>query len=511
MLMNLIQNRVATTVIFLSLLGLGLLPQMAATQVQPQAAPQQAPEVRPAAPAGGIPPGLAPSLAPLVNGQLASNSSVSIQIVEVDSGQVVAQRTPENTIAPASNMKIFTTAAALDLLEQPWEYVTPLQIRGEVDATGTLRGDVRIVGRGDPTIGGRFHDGNARAVIERWARALQNSGVKTIEGDVVLEYGYFDTEYVHPTWPRDQLVNWYEAPIASLSMQEGTVMVRVIATRAGQMPRVEFEPPNTYTTLANRAVTGGGRGVYITRFLGTNEIIVRGNIPGNLAPTEVFVTVENPLQYFANVVATTFQGGGINIAGGVKLVKQDPRTDWRTIDEYRTPLSVVNIVINKQSQNQYAEQLLKTLGAEIRGNGSWQGGSEAVEAWLSGKLGVPPEQFDMVDGSGMSRDNRASAKAFITVLRHVWKGPYRREFLASLPYSGDPASRYGRRLRQEPYAGKVFAKTGYISGVIGLSGYVRGNSGRIYAFSFLFNRYRTGTGAVYRLHDDMLKAVIDNG
>lgn len=509
--MNLIRTRVTTTVAFVSILTVGLLPPVAATQVQPEPVAQQPAQASAPAPAGGIPPGLAQKLAPLVNGPLATGSKVSIQIVEVDSGQVAAERTPDNTIAPASNMKIFTTAAALDLFEQPWEYVTPLQIRGDVQGTGTLRGDVRIVGRGDPTIGGRFNDGNARAVIERWARALQGAGVKTIEGDVILEYGYFDTEYVHPSWPRDQLVNWYEAPIAALSMQEGTVMVRVIPTRPGQPPRVEFEPPNTYTTQANRAVTGGGRGVYITRFLGTNEIIVRGNVPTNLAPTEVFVTVENPLQYFANVVATTFQGAGINIQGGVKLVREDPRTDWKTIDEYRTPLSIVNIVINKKSQNQYAEQLLKTLGAEIGGNGSFQGGSEVVKGWLTGKLGIPAEQFQQIDGSGMSRDNRASARGFIAVLRHMWKGPYRREFLASLPYSGDPDSRYGRRLRTEPYAGKVFAKTGYISGVIGLSGYVRGNSGRVYAFSFLFNDYRTGTGAVYRLHDDILKAVIDHG
>lgn len=473
-------------------------------------APVQPPPASPVT-TSGIPAGLAAAVNPLVNGPLASRSKVSVKIVDVDSGEVVVERDSEVPVAPASNMKLFTTAAAYYLLEQPFSFETPLQIRGKVESTGTLKGDVRIIGRGDPTIGSRFHDGDARAVIERWASALQAAGVKTIEGDVLLDYGYFDTEYVHPTWPRDQLVNWYEAPIASLSMQEGTVMVRVVPTRPGQKPQIEFEPPNSYLGLANRAVTGGGRGVYITRFLGTNEIIVRGNHPTNVAPTEVFVSVENPLHYFANVVGTTFEENGINILGGVKLVRSDPRTDWQTISEYRTPLGIVVMVINKKSQNQYAEQLLKTIGAEVNGNGSFQGGSEAITSWLTTKLGVPPGQVRMVDGSGMSRFNRASADSFIAMLRYMWKGPYRREFLVSMPYSGDSDSRFGKRLKGDAYSGRVFAKTGYISGVIGLSGYVHAKSGRVYAFSFLFNDYPSGTSAVYRLHDDILKNVIEHG
>ena len=487
--------------------GIHGVPQSTAPSAPPAAAPATAP---PAA-TGAVPAALRSALAPHVNGPLASNSRVSLQIADVETGEVVAQRSPDMAIAPASNMKIFTTAAALDLLEQPWEFQTPLQIRGTVEKTGTLRGDVRIVGRGDPSIGGRFHDGNARAVIERWARALQSAGVQTIEGDIILEYGYFDTQYVHPTWPRDQLVNWYEAPIASLSMQEGTVMVRVLPSAPGQSPIVEFEPANTYMGLANRAVTGGGRGVYITRFLGTNEIIVRGNVPARTGPTEVFVSVENPLHYFGNVVQETFRAAGIRAQGGVRLVKNDPRTDWKTIDVHRTPLAIVNLVINKKSQNQWAEQLLKTLGAELGGSGSFEGGGAVVKNWLVSRLGVPASEFTMIDGSGMSRDNRASARGFIAVLRHMWRGPYRREFIASMPYSGERDTRYGRRLRTDPYAGRVFAKTGYISGVIGLSGYVHAKSGRVYAFSFLFNDYRTGTSGVYALHDEMLKAIIDNG
>ena len=111
----------------------------------------------------------------------------------------------------------------------------------------------------------------------------------------------------------------------------------------------------------------------------------------------------------------------------------------------------------------------------------------------------------------MSRENRASADAFIHLLREMWKSPWREDFVSSLPYSGDPDAKFGRRLKNPPFARQVYAKTGYIVGVVGLSGYVRGASGKVYAFSFVFNNYHVGVYAVYRVQDEMLKELIKNG
>ncbi|HVT45284.1 MAG TPA: D-alanyl-D-alanine carboxypeptidase/D-alanyl-D-alanine-endopeptidase [Thermoanaerobaculia bacterium] len=450
-------------------------------------------------------------LASLLRSQVAVTSTTSIQIVEVETGRVVGERNSHQAVTPASNMKLFTTAAALDLLGADFEFRTTVSVRGEVDSQGTLRGDVKVTGRGDPTIGGRFHDGQATAVIQRWAEELKRSGVRTIGGNLIFEHGYFDTEYVHPSWPKDQLVNWYEAPVAALSMQEGCVMVRVLPSKPGARAIVRMEPPNRYMTVENSCVTGAGRGVFITRKLSSNDIIVRGNVPARSGATEVFVTVMNPLHYFANVAHDTFERSGIRVLGQVQLVPRDPNSDWRTVSEHRTPLAIVNFVINKKSQNHYAEQLLKTIGAETRNDGSFAGGSAAIHHWLVDKLGVDPAHVSQADGSGMSRLNQATASAFIAVLRHVWKTPHRREFVSSMPYSGESDSRLRRRLGQQPYARQVYAKTGYISGVIGLSGYVHAGSGKVYAFSFLFNSYRTGVWGVYNLQDELLKEIIRNG
>lgn len=447
----------------------------------------------------------------LFNSPVARQSTASLMVAEVATGRVVAARNPHMAVSPASNMKLFTTAAGIELLGANYSFRTIVSMLGSVDPIGTLHGDVLVTGRGDPTIGGRFHDGEAAAVIRTWARELKKAGVKTIAGNLIFEHGFFDSEWVHPTWPEDQLVNWYEAPISALAIQEGCVMVRVSPTRAGELAEVELVPPNTYVTVENTCVTGRGRGVFIGRKPGTNTIIVRGNAPPNMGPTEIFVTVMYPVHYFANVVHQTFLAEGIRVQGDVLLTADDPRTGWRPVTEHTTPISVVNFVINKKSQNFYAEQLLKTIGAEKKGLGSWENGSRAVTEWLVAELGVSPEEFRMIDGSGMSRFNLASADAFIKVLRHMWGSPGRTDFVSSMPYMGEPDSRLRRRLNNPPYARNAYAKTGYLSGVIGLSGYVRGKSGKMYAFSFLFNDYRTGVWGVYNLQDEVLKEVIDRG
>ncbi|HSP14535.1 MAG TPA: D-alanyl-D-alanine carboxypeptidase/D-alanyl-D-alanine-endopeptidase [Thermoanaerobaculia bacterium] len=446
----------------------------------------------------------------LVNGKVAGSSEATIQVVEIDSGRVVAERNPQMPLAPASNMKLFTTAAAIDLLKPAFELTTTVFLRGNIDPSGTLDGDVKIVGRGDPTIGGRFHDGQATAVIQEWATDLQRAGIKTVRGNLVFEYGYFDTEYIHPTWPVDQLVNWYEAPVSAFSLQEGCVEVRVMPSRPGRACVVQLEPPTEFLDVENSCVTGRGL-PFITRPRNSNTVIVRGGVPSRSGATEVFISVEDPIHYFATVTAETFIRSGLKLDGQIVVTPKDPRGDWRPVSQHTTPLNIIVYVINKKSQNHYAEQLVKIIGAETKDSGTWAAGTSAVTEWLTTEVGVPSAEFHQADGSGMSRENRASANAFIHLLTYMWKSPWRDDFVSSLPYSGDPDARFGKRLRRPPYARQVYAKTGYLVGLVGLSGYVHAQSGKIYAFSFVFNHYRVGVYAIYSLQDEMLKEIITRG
>jgi D-alanyl-D-alanine carboxypeptidase, serine-type, PBP4 family len=446
----------------------------------------------------------------LMNGSVARSSDTSLQVVDIESGEIVAEKNPRAPLAPASNMKLFTTAAAIDLLHPDFQVTTTVFMRGTVDLSGTLTGDVKVVGRGDPTIGGRFHDGHSTAVIDEWVTDLKRAGVKTIKGNLIFEYGYMDTEYIHPTWPVNQLVNWYEAPVSAFSLQENCVQVRVTPSKPKKACMVQFEPPTSYLDLETSCITGRGM-PFITRYRGTNKIMIRGGVPSRAGATEVFVTIQNPVQYFATVTAETFVRDGVSVQGQVVVTPLDDRAGWKAVSQHSTPLNILVYVINKKSQNHYAEELVKIIGAEAKKQGTWPGGTGAVTEWLTGKLAVPSDEFHQADGSGMSRDNRASANAFIHLLRYMWKSPYREDFVSSLPYSGDPDSKFGHRLRNVPYARQVYAKTGYIVGVVGLSGYVRGTSGKVYAFSFVFNRYHVGVYAVYQLQDTMLKEIIARG
>ncbi len=500
-------SRWRLVVVFL-LLSLFLAPQSdAAKKRRRKARGRAAPAVKLETATGTT---LQERLGSLVNGTVARSSEAGIQVVDVDSGAVVAERNPHQPLAPASNMKLFTTAAAIDLLHPDFDVTTTVFAHGPVDAAGTLSGDVKIVGRGDPTIGGRFHDNHATAVIDDWATDLKRAGIKTIRGNLIFEYGYMDLQYIHPTWPENQLVNWYEAPVSAFSMQEGCVQVRVMPSKPGKPCVVQLDPSTQFLDVESSCVTGRGR-PFITRVRNTNTILVRGGVPARTGPTEIFVTVENPIHYFAAVTHEALLRDGVTVKGEIVVTPVDPRPDWRAVAQHSTPLNVIVYVINKKSQNHYAEQLVKIIGAQEKHEGSWTAGTAAVKEWLTGKLAVPEGEFSPADGSGMSRDNRASANAFIHLLRYMWKSPYREDFVSSLPYSGDPDAKFGRRLRTAPFARQVYAKTGYIVGVVGLSGYVRGASGKVYAFSFLFNGYHTGVYAVYHLQDEMLKELIKNG
>ena len=502
------RTRFIATALILFLLIIVSAPSADAAARRRRKSRKTAAPARPADAATGTT--LSERISSLMNGYVAGSSDTSLQVVDVESGDVVAEKNPRTPLAPASNMKLFTTAAAIDLLHPDFQVTTTVFMRGTVDASGTLTGDVKVVGRGDPTIGGRFHDGHATAVIDEWVTDLKRAGVKTIRGNLIFEYGYMDTEYIHPTWPVNQLVNWYEAPVSAFSMQENCVQVRVTPSRPGKPCLVQFEPPTSYLDLETSCITGRGL-PFITRYRGTNKILIHGGTPSRAGVTEVFVTIENPVQYFATVTEETFVRDGVSVQGQVIVTPRDERADWKPVSQHATPLNVLVYVINKKSQNHYAEELVKIIGAETKKDGTWAAGTGSVTEWLTGKLSVPSDEFHQADGSGMSRDNRASANAFIHLLRYMWKSPYREDFVSSLPYSGDPDSKFGHRLRAAPYARQVYAKTGYIVGVVGLSGYVRGASGKVYAFSFVFNRYHVGVYAVYQLQDTMLKELITRG
>jgi D-alanyl-D-alanine carboxypeptidase/D-alanyl-D-alanine-endopeptidase (penicillin-binding protein 4) len=437
----------------------------------------------------------------------AASGALGVSIVELDTGETVFSYNPDEPRVIASNSKLFTTAAALDALGPAYLFETRLMMRGAVDR-GVLHGDLGVVGSGDPQISGREYDGDPYGPFRPWAAALRARGIERIAGDLYLADGLFEPTEIHPEWPRDQLTDWYEAPIAALAFSDNCILVRVSPGAAGRAAVVETVPPVPIVRIDNSALTTSrrrGTRLFVGR---TGDLLsVRGSIDVNSGPFETWVTVPDPVRYFGLGLRGALAEEGIAVDGEIRPAPQLPGGVWERVAVHRSDLVTAITTTNKHSQNFYAETLSKVLGAARCGEGSWRAGTRAIEEFVAA-IGVPPGSVHMVDGSGMSRSNQASPRAITMLLRHMFFHPAAKEFAQSLPYGGEDMKSWKRRLAAPPYRGNVFAKTGTLNGVSALSGYAKAVSGKSYAFSIVLERSRLDPHAA---EDRIVMALIDNG
>ncbi len=437
---------------------------------------------------------------------------MGVQVVDLSSGETVYAFEAGRQRIVASNMKLLVTAAAIDRLGPGFFFETELLARGSLRET-TLAGDLGVVGGGDPNISGRHYDGDSLAVFRTWAAELKRRGIRRVQGDVYLVHGLFSPPRIHPDWPRDQLSKWYEAPVEALSFNDNCVLVRVWpAARAGRPPRVETVPDLPLFQIRNRARTVASdraHRVAIERLDGSNVITVSGSVSRRAGPVEAWVTVADPVEYFGAALRRAFEEEGVEILGEVGGVPSLPGEGWRRVALQRSDLLTTAEVINKRSQNFFAESLLKLLGARFCGAGTWRAGQRVLAEFLE-QVGIDPGSYRLADGSGMSRNNRFSPRQLTTLLSYMFSHPRGPEYLLTLPYSGEEGLRWEDRLADDPYRGNVFAKTGHLRGVSTLSGYAKARSGKVYAFSILMNRIGSEWRA-QRAQDRIVKVLVDNG
>jgi D-alanyl-D-alanine carboxypeptidase/D-alanyl-D-alanine-endopeptidase (penicillin-binding protein 4) len=484
-----------------------------------------APAAATAASSGVKKPATPLALGPALEREIASarkaTRQLGVSIVDLSSRAPAFAYQADSPLMLASNTKLLTTAAALGVLGSEHVFETRVYGRGSV-ADGRLAGDLAVVGGGDPNISGRFHDGDSLAIFRGWADALAARGIRRVEGDLLLVNGMFAGPRIHPDWPRDQLTSWYEAPVDALSFNDNCVLVRVRpGLRAGLPARVETVPPVGYFTIRSTATTSntGQRGrLTIGRNLDDDTLLVSGTISLRSGPIDEWVAVHDPAAYFAAAVRAALAERGIEVAGATRhehgpidaLVPADREVaPWELYASYQSDLARTLEVTNKRSQNFYAESLAKFLGWRGHGEGSWEAGLAVVSRFVAG-LGVDPNAFRLADGSGLSRANTMTPRAMTALLGGMYFHPLGRDYVRSLPYSGEKGLRWQRRLARPPYAGNVFAKTGTIRGVSTLSGYAKAASGKVYAFSILCNEVRS-TSAAMAAQDRIVSTLIDRG
>lgn len=440
------------------------------------------------------------------------SKSVGVHVVDLDSGGTVYSWDGDTPRIIASNTKLFTTAAALDTLGPAYNFETRLLIAGKVEG-GTLDGDLAVIGGGDPNLSGRDHEGDPYAVFAPWAEALRERGIARISGHLVLVHGLFDDASVHPDWPRDQLTHWYEAPVQALSFSDNCVLVKVSPGRGRNAAAVvELVPNLPLFTIRNLARTTDSRRrnvIAVSRAADRDEIKISGAVWQKSGTLEAWVAVRDPVAYFGAALRSALELQGIAIAGSTRPETALPVGDWQPVYQHHSDLQRAIEVTNKRSQNFFAESLFKLMGAVHAQEGSWPGGVRAVGDFLD-KVGIARGAYNMVDGSGLSRNDRFAPSQITRLLAFMFQHPNGRDFMRSLAYSGEDGLRWEHRLATPPYRGNVFAKTGTLNGVSSLSGYAKAKSGKLYAFSIVCNG-TPGAWKAQRTQDTIVRALIDNG
>lgn len=437
-----------------------------------------------------------------------------IDVRALDTGEPVFTHQAEKLFLPASNVKILTGAAALTALGADFRFRTEVLAAGPV-RDSTLHGALVIRGAGDPTMSTRFFD-DARAPLREWADSLRARGINTVAGPIVG----VDSAFVGPPhgsgWAWEDLETTYGAEFGALQFNEGVLDVRVIpGSEVGSPAVIVLEPPTGYAPIINTvATTAAGTPLRLDadRDPAGPTLRFSGQIPVDTIGVLRTVPVRGPTEYFLSVLRETLRAEGISVQGEA-LDADDwptegappPIPDRLLFTHASPPLAEVLPAMMLPSQNWIAESLLRALGAELRGDGSARGGVAVVDSLLT-VWGVGPAPMRMVDGSGLSRYNLLSPALLAGVLRHMASAPDAGVWLASLPLAGRTGTLAGRMTRP-PLLENVRAKTGTLSNIRALSGYVDAAGGRRLVFSILLNHHRLSVADADRLMEAALAAV----
>ncbi len=432
---------------------------------------------------------------------LLSEASIGVSIYDISSDRALFRYQGEKLFTPASNLKLFTSAAALKELGPGFRFKTGFRYNGSIDKKGKLKGDLIVVGGGDPLISGRFRP-SLTEVLQFWADSLRSRGIREIDGKLIADNSLFDSPELGPGWSWDDLSYWYACPVSALSFNDNCVDLKFLPSKkAGDRAIIEFNPSTNYINVTNDAVTLPAESSFTLDYYrtpATNDIVFFGGIPlCDSAGRIDYVSVNRPEIYALTIFNEVLKSSGIRSSNKIHSLddmndaeaanyskdKLRPLFQWQS-----DSLPVVLKVINTNSQNFFAEQTLKMLGVVGNDTGSFQSGIKAVRVFLD-SIGISNRDIMMHDGSGLSYMNLVKPDAIIKLLEAMSRS---RNFDIYYESLGNPEKDRAlrSRLQDNPNRGDVRAKTGYIAGASTFSGYARGpKSGNLLAFSIMINNY----------------------
>jgi D-alanyl-D-alanine carboxypeptidase/D-alanyl-D-alanine-endopeptidase (penicillin-binding protein 4) len=464
------------------------------------------------------------------------------------SGKILYSQNADKLFTPASNTKLFTTAAALALIGPDYKFRTTVDTTGTLDRYGRLNGDLVLVGHGDPNLSGRELPYDLRTqrnedpiqALEALADALVQKGVKFVDGDIVADDSYFAFERYGEGWSQDDLVWADGAPVSALTINDNVVFVNILpADRAGEKAFVSVKPFAEYYRLDNRIITtpaGTPRKFFVNREPGSTTLTLWGNMPLDDAGANEALAIEDPAEFAAGLFRQLLEKRGIIVYGrqrthhtelatlstfsvsaiapshGGSDGQSRPLNNDRpiTLASYESkPLLQDVRVINKVSQNLHAEILLRLLGRERGNSGTIEGGLEVLRGFLT-QAGISSDEYNFYDGSGLSRQNLVTPHAIVQLLRYASTQPWGADYKATFPLAGIDGS-LADRFNAPRLQSRIMAKTGSLGGVKALSGYATTDTGQSVAFSIMSNNFNLPAKRVTDAIDELVKAIVEDG
>jgi len=429
-----------------------------------------------------------------------SSATVGIKVVSLDNGRVLFEENATKLLRPASNMKLYTVAAALDRLSPDYRFSTSVYATTRPDAAGVVHGDLRIYGRGDPSIAARFNNGDYFKGIDDLAARIVAAGVKRVEGDIVGDESYFVGPKYGSGWNWEDLTWYYGAEITPLTANDNALDLFIKPGMAiGQPASITTGPPDPLLTIVNKVLTsakGSKREFSIYRGLGENTITITGSIPLEDRGYTGGIGISHPGLLFVYMLRSTLAQKGVTITGASRITGASTAFENEIATLQSPPFSVIAAQTLKPSQNLYTELILRTLGkvappppatTSNLTQTSDELGLEAVKSFLK-TVGLRPEALVLDDGSGLSRNDMITADASVQLLTFMSKHRYATVFRDALPVGGIDGT-LRNRFKGTPAENNVRAKTGSLSSAASLGGYLTTAGGEKLAFSIIVNNY----------------------
>lgn len=502
----------ALTLNFVVPLNLAAQEQSRERKVVTAAPARVAPAIAESAPANGGAPRtveeLTARIQEVLNRPELAPAQVAVKAASLDTGVVIFEENAGKLMRPASNMKLYSVAAAFDRLSPDFRFKTSVYAKAPPDNAGTIKGDLTIYGRGDPSIAARFNDGNYLAGINDLANRIVAAGVKRVEGDLIGDESYFSGAPLGMGWEWADL-QWYSgAEVSALSVNDNALDLFVKpGTSVGDPCTIRTGPATPLVTFTNKTQTtarGTKRDLSVYRKLGESVFEIGGSLPVDDPGFTSIIAVPNPALMFVYMLRAELAQQGIMVTGRSRVIPAPSRPGTTSQSEslvevahlMSPTLSVIAAQTLKPSQNLYAELILRALGRAAGTDpklSSEEAGIEVVKAFMR-EAGQDPNGLVLTDGSGLSRRDLVTANSTLQLLVYMNKHRYAKAFRDALPIAGVDGS-LRTRMKDTAAAGNVRAKTGTLPTIASLSGYVTSAAGEHLVFSIIVNNYPDSSGS----------------